>query len=204
MRFLDLAKLEATPLQTEPYPHLVVPDFVSGMHAAAIAESFPEIDRPGSFPLAAAHANGAFAELAEEMNGPAFQTKIERKFGIDLGQAATMLTARGWCRPEDGQVHTDSKSKIITVLLYLNAEPWLPLGGRLRLLASNDIDAVVEEVRPDFGTLIAFKRSDQSWHGHLPYEGRRRILQMNWVTSGQVAAWEQFRHTVSAHAKRLA
>ena len=47
---------------------------------------------------------------------------------------ARMFTARGWRRPKDGKAHTDSKSKIITVLLYLNPAPWTPSGGRLRLL----------------------------------------------------------------------
>jgi Rps23 Pro-64 3,4-dihydroxylase Tpa1-like proline 4-hydroxylase len=100
-------------------------------------------------------------------------------------------------------VHTDSKSKIITVLLYLNSEPWLPFGGRLRLLNAEDLEAVAAEVKPDFGTLLVFCRSDRSWHGHLPYEGPRRILQMNWVTSEGVAAWEKFRHAVSARVKHL-
>jgi hypothetical protein len=149
------------------------------------------------------HARGAVGELGREMNGPAFREKIERKFGITLDRAACMRTLRGWCRPQDGQVHTDSKSKLITVLVYLNDEPWRAEGGRLRLLGSENLEDVADEVRPDFGTLLAFRRSDISWHGHLPFEGRRRILQMNWVTSERVAGWEQFRHAVSARAKQL-
>jgi hypothetical protein len=203
MRFIDLAKLEAAPLQREPYDHVVVPGFVGGLHAAALDSDFPAIDRPGSFPLASVGASGAFAELAEELCADAFRQAIERKFEIDLAHAATMLTARGWCRSEDGKVHTDSKSKIITVLLYLNPEPWQPFGGRLRLLKADDKEALATEVRPDFGTLLVFRRSDQSWHGHLPYEGPRRILQMNWVTSEGVAAWEQFRHALSARVKHF-
>jgi SM-20-related protein len=48
-----------------------------------------------------------------------------------------------------------------------------------------------------------FRRSDRSWHGHETYEGQRKVIQMNWVVSGQAAAWEQFRHRISATAKRL-
>jgi len=203
MRYIDLKKLEATPLETQPYDHVIVPGFVGGLHAAALDQEFPSINQPGSFPLTSVGARGALAELAEELNSAAFRGAIERKFRIDLGQAATMFTARGWCRHEDGKVHTDSKSKIITVLLYLNPEPWLPFGGRLRLLDAENIEAVAAEVKPDFGTLLVFRRSDRSWHGHLPYEGPRRILQMNWVTSDGVAAWEQFRHAVSARVKHL-
>jgi hypothetical protein len=204
MRYIDLATLDATPLQREPYDHVVVDGFVRPEWASGISADFPDIHQPGSFPLKSVHAHGAFAVLADELASRGFQASIERKFGVDLSPAATMFTVRGWCRREDGEVHTDSKSKIITVLVYLNEEPWMPLGGRLRLLRSDRLEDTAAEVRPNFGTLLAFRRSDRSWHGHLPFEGQRRILQMNWVTSSGRAAWEQLRHTVSAHAKKLA
>ena len=128
---------------------------------------------------------------------------MEEKFGLDLEGKATMFTARGRCRAEDGKIHTDSKSKIITVLLYMN-EDWAPQGGRLRLLRDGEnLENWAREVPPGFGTLLLFKRSERSWHGHLPFEGPRRVIQMNWVTSSRVAAWEQFRHKVSAATKRL-
>jgi hypothetical protein len=204
MRYIDLAKLDATPLDTTPFEYLVVRDFVRPERAAEIGADFPEIRQPGSFPLPSVHAHGAFAGLADEMASRAFMASMERKFDVDLGEAATMFTVRGWCRREDGEVHTDSKSKIITVLVYLNDGHWMPLGGRLRLLSSDRIEDWTSEIRPDFGTLLAFRRSDHSWHGHLPHEGPRRILQMNWVVSSRRAVWEQLRHTVSAHAKKLA
>jgi hypothetical protein len=28
-----------------------------------------------------------------------------------------------------------------------------------------------------------FKRCDNSFHGHLPYEGERRVIQVAWLTS---------------------
>jgi Rps23 Pro-64 3,4-dihydroxylase Tpa1-like proline 4-hydroxylase len=45
---------------------------------------------------------------------------------------------------KDGQIHTDTASKIIAVLVYMN-EGWDPEGGRLRLLrGKNDLG---DEVR---------------------------------------------------------
>jgi hypothetical protein len=205
LRYLDLKVLGAQPLKRWPFDHLVVPNFVSARYAMELTQGFPYIERPGSFPLHTLDCGYAFSRLVAEMRSPDFRSAIEAKFDIDLGSAATMFTARGRCQLQDGQIHTDSKSKIITVLLYLNDLDWSPEGGRLRLLTEGaDIEAFTDEVAPNFGSLVVFRRSDNSWHGHLPFEGPRRIVQMNWVTSGRVAAWEQLRHTVSAWVKHRA
>ena len=45
---------------------------------------------------------------------------VEEKFGLDLGSRPTMVTVRGRSDGKDGRIHTDSESKIITLLLYLN------------------------------------------------------------------------------------
>ena len=109
-----------------------------------------------------------------------------------------MYSLRGYTRAKDGQIHTDSKDKIITVLLYLN-ENWQQPGGRLRILRNgHDVDDFAAEVPPDNGTLLVFKRSDNSWHGHHPFEGPRRSLQMNWMTSEGSKGWHKVRHTLSA------
>ena len=42
------------------------------------------------------------------------------------------------------------------------------------------------EVPPTEGTLLAFRRSNNSWHGHKPFSGLRRVIQFNWVTSEAV------------------
>ena len=202
MALLDIEALARTPLETEPYEHLIVRNFVPRANMQAVFASYPEIAQPGSFPLTTLKYSGVFADLIAELDSPAFREPLEQKFGVELADKPTMFTARGQCRSEDGKIHTDSKTKILTVLLYLN-DDWMTDGGRLRLLTSGeDIEAVAKEIPPDFGTLLVFKRSEKSWHGHLPYEGPRRAIQMNWVTSGRVKAWEQFRHKVSAAVKR--
>src|SRR5690606_12326620 len=93
--------------------------------------------------------------------------------------------------------------EIITVMLYLN-ETWPHASGRLRILRNgNDVDDFVAEVPPDQGTLLVFKRSDNSWHGHHPFEGPSRSLQMNWMTSESSKGLHKMRHTISAIFKKL-
>jgi SM-20-related protein len=50
---------------------------------------------------------------------------------------------------------------------------------------------------------LAFRRSNNSWHGHKPFSGPRRVIQFNWVTSGAVVRREQNRHRLSAWMKKL-
>jgi Rps23 Pro-64 3,4-dihydroxylase Tpa1-like proline 4-hydroxylase len=115
-----------------------------------------------------------------------------------------MYTVRGFCRARDGKIHTDSRTKIITVLLYMNDDSWESSTGRLRLLRNDsDLENYAAEVEPSGGTLLIFKRSDSSWHGHHPFEGKRRAIQLNWVTDQAVVDREQGRHGFSSKIKRL-
>ncbi len=203
MGFLDLDALKAAPVVHEPLDHLMLAGFVRDAARAAISADYPAIDKPGSFALADLAVTGSVAALIEEMNGEPFRRLIEEKFGVDLAGKATTFTLRGMCGEKDGFIHTDSKSKIVTVLVYLN-DAWASDGGRLRLLRNGrDLDDYAAEAPPDFGTLVAFRRSERSWHGHRPFIGPRRVLQMNWVASESAARWQHLRHRLSAAVKRL-
>jgi hypothetical protein len=203
MGLLKIDALARTPLQTDPYDYVVVEDFLDEAAQAQILGGFPDMPDAGSFPLSELQVGPGLRALFDALEGPEFRKAVERKFGLDLEGRATMFTLRGRCDARDGRIHTDSKKKIVTVLLYLN-EGWQDEGGRLRLLRNGeDLDAVAAEVSPKFGTLLVFRRSENSWHGHEPYVGPRKVLQMNWVVSDKVAAWEQWRHRISAAAKRL-
>jgi SM-20-related protein len=200
---LDLAALERTPLVIEPFPYVVVPGFVPGPARAALARDYPAIDKPGSFPVADLRFGPAFARFIAELEGPAMRDAFSRKFGIDLTSRPTMVTVRGQARAADGRIHTDTPSKLITVLIYMN-EAWEAPGGRLRLLRSRDnLEDVVAEVPPAAGTMLAFRVTPHSWHGHAPVSGPRRVVQLNWVESARVVRRERLRHGLSARMKRL-
>ena len=124
------------------------------------------------------------------------------KFGLDLAGRPATLTVRGRCRSKDGKVHTDSRSKLITALIYLN-DDWSGGGGQLRLLRSNNIEDVIAEVPPHAGTLICFRNRENAWHGHTSYEGPRRALQLNWVVDDAAARKSERRHGVSAFLKNF-
>jgi hypothetical protein len=204
MSFLDLDRLARTPLATDPCAYVVVPGFVRAETLPAIRASYPRIDRPGSFPLRELAYGERFAAFVAELEGPAFRQTIEAKFGVDLAGRPSIVTVRGQCGERDGNIHTDSKSKIISVLIYLN-EPWEPAGGRLRLLRSeHNLEDYAVEVPPEGGLMLAFRRSSHSFHGHQLFIGPRKVVQFNWVTGSGHVAWDLLRHRLSAWFKRAA
>jgi hypothetical protein len=203
MNYCDFDAMERTPLETDPFQYFVVPDFLKSDLFPKVLADYPQVPGPGSHPPAELTIKGHFEALISELRGQRFQSAIERKFGIDLSGKPTMYTVRGFVREKDGSIHTDSETKIITVLLYMN-ERWQDDAGRLRLLRSGDnLEDYVAEVPPFGGTLLAFKRADNSWHGHKPISGPRRAIQLNWVTSQEVVDHEQRRHQISTKLKKF-
>ncbi|MGE0767658.1 MAG: 2OG-Fe(II) oxygenase [Hyphomicrobiaceae bacterium] len=203
MGHLNIAKLRAAQVETDPFSYVVVSGFLSPETVRAINASYPRIDKGGSFPIDSLDDSMAIRDVIKELDGPEFETAIEEKFKVALDGRPKMFSLRGWTRAKDGQIHTDSKDKIITVLVYLN-EDWKQDGGRLRILRNGrDVDDFVTEVPPDNGTLLVFKRSDNSWHGHHPFEGQRRSLQMNWMTSEGSKGFHAVRHRISAAVKKV-
>jgi SM-20-related protein len=203
LNYLGIETFRATPLVKEPFEHLIVERFIGPAALAEINADYPKIASSGSFPTDELAFGSAFSTLLDELNSDEFREAFEEKFGIDLSSRPTITTVRGWCDARDGKIHTDSTSKIITVLIYLN-ENWDKAGGRLRLLRSaDDIDDVIVEVPPVAGTMLAFKRSNNSWHGHKAFAGERRVIQFNWLTSQGNRQIAMLRHHTSASFKRL-
>ena len=200
---LRLDAFRATPLVKEPFEYLIVPGFIEPAAIAAINADYPKISARGSFPVDEVTYGPAFQNLLDELEGDDFREAFEDKFGVELTDRPTVTTVRGMCGPGDGQIHTDSKSKIITVLIYMNPA-WEQPGGRLRLLNSGDnLNDVIAEVPPVAGVLLAFKRSNNSWHGHEPFVGERRVIQFNWLTSQGNRQIAMLRHHASASFKRV-
>lgn len=202
MTVLDLARLSETPLNRDPFDYVIVNNFIKADALPGLMDNYPDIARPGSFPLERLEYGDEFAALVQDLEGSEFRSAVEQKFAIDLKGRPTMITVRGACREKDGQIHTDTESKIITVLLYMNP-PWAAEGGRLRLLRSRNLEDIAAEVPPDAGTLLIFRRADNSYHGHHSFKGQRRALQLNWVTEQKTVDRQRARHNLSSIAKRL-
>ncbi len=203
---LSIIKLDAlrhAPLHDDPFPYVVVENFLRPEYADDVSRDFPEIRSRGSFPLKELKSGETFQRLTEELESPALKSAIAEKFAINLADRYTMITVRGKAGARDGRIHTDTKSKFLTMLLYLNPV-WEAKGGWLRILrSSKSLDNYVTEIPPTFGTCLLFKVTDNCWHGHKPFEGTRKVLQLNYVRDEAALNRHLLRHSVTAKLKAL-
>jgi SM-20-related protein len=200
---LDIARIANSPATSDPFEYFIAHDVLSADCADALVNDCPVLHTNGSYPVATLKFGPTFKALLDEIRRRPFADAIGAHFGLpDLATLPQLITYRGWSSAKDGSVHTDSESKLITVLLYLNPS-WEQPGGRLRLLRSNNLEDVAAEVPPTCGTLVAFRRSDRSFHGHKPCSGERRLLQINWVSNASYVDREERRHRRSARLKSL-
>jgi SM-20-related protein len=195
--------LKTAPVNQTPFPYFAVTNLLSDEAVTKAIADFPSIDMGGLFPLDKVAGGQAFTEIVDELRGPEVARIVGEKLGVDLEDMSTMITLRGCARHADGKIHTDSKFKKATLLLYLN-EGWSHKGGRLRILRNGtDIENYADEVPPLGGTLVAFRCTENAWHGHKGYEGMRRYVMCNYVADQGALKRELRRHRISAQVKKI-
>ncbi len=206
MNVIDIAALRETPAAADPFPHVVVQNFVPPDVLPKIVAGLPPMSKGGSFPPESVKLGAEARSLMAALEGDELRQAIADKFGLDLEGAPTMVTVRGWTREKDGRIHCDSTAKRVTVLLYLNPDAGAFSGheGCLRLLRGpDDLEDFAVEVPPANGTLLVFPNGPTTWHGHKQFVGQRYSVQLNYMTTDQHARSELRRHRISAVVKRL-
>jgi hypothetical protein len=190
----------------EPFAFLIAHGQLPPQAAAALRADFPQYAGAGFFPYDARDCGPSVNQLIGELTNPAVAQVIGQYLGIDdLGRHPTLVTLCRSLNKRHGTIHTDSRAKLATALLYLN-ETWpATSAGCLRFLHRiDDIDSlIVPELPPLYGTLVVFRRADNSFHGHLPYEGERRVIQIAWLASEEDKLRKTRRGRWSRWIKRL-
>ncbi len=198
--------LETTAISDLPFRHVTVANFVPRAVLGDVVSGLPALRSGGSFPVEGLRLGPAARRLMTELAGPRFRAAISHKFSLDLADAPTMITLRGWSREKDGRIHRDSEAKLATILLYLSPDTaaWSRQEGCLRLLRGpSDLEDYAEEVPPTNGTLLVFPNGPATWHGHRQFVGPRYVVQLNYMANSAAARHEMRRHRLSAFIKRL-
>ncbi|MBJ9954229.1 MULTISPECIES: 2OG-Fe(II) oxygenase [unclassified Acinetobacter] len=200
---LKLDALKDAEVMTTPYPFFVVENALADSEVQAVIKDFPKIEQGGSFNIEDVEIKPNFDRFLKSLDTPEFRQILTDKFDVNVMEHPMMITLRGYSRQKDGRIHSDSKSKLLTILIYLN-ESWDAPNGRLRILNDDkDINNYVAEIGAGPGSLVAFKVTDNGWHGYIPYEGQRQSIQINFLTSEKANAKHKFFHGLSAKVKKI-
>jgi hypothetical protein len=200
---LQMNALQGSVVAALPFPHLVAASVLPRDSETSLARDFPDMKLPGFFPVDDLRYGESFAELIEDLRSAEFSEIMAEKFGRPLDRVPTLITIRRFSARKDGRIHTDGKDKIASALIYLNPA-WSSQEGRLRMLAKPAFDAPDSiQIDPVYGNFIAFERSDRSYHGHLPFVGERRVVQIAWLTGMDALAHKRKRHGAITLVKSL-
>ena len=199
--YLNIEALAGAEVKEKPFPYFVLDNIISPNRVKAVLDGFPDIQAGGSFTLEGLECGEEFTALIDELNGPDFRRLTSDKLGMDLNTLPMIVTLRGVSRPKDGRVHTDSKSKIATILIYFNDE-WTAETGKLRILNSGNMEDMADEVTPNAGALLGFRVTDNCWHGYPAFDGVRRSIQINFVADEKAVRKHHNRHGFTAKIKK--
>ncbi|MBE20130.1 MAG: hypothetical protein CMD69_04545 [Gammaproteobacteria bacterium] len=200
---LNFELIKKAEINSEFYPFFTVQDvFLNKQDHKRVAADFPNLNKGGSFPSSSVSYGESIQSLLDYLEGDQMRNILENKFEIDLKDKPVVSTFRGYSRIKDGRIHSDSKTKIITVLLYLN-DKWDESNGLLRMLKDKDnIDNYITEIPASMGSMVAFKVTNDCWHGFIPYEGKRCLIQLNYLYK-EALSQHKIRHKLSSFFKKL-
>ena len=202
----DGLKQADTLVMSSPFPFVVAKRMVPTDIREQLYRDFPAMKGAGYLPYETEDCGPTVNQLISQLTAPEFADPLGDTLGIEcLSQYPTYISISRSLNKRHGKIHTDGKSKIATMLVYLNEEWAENASGCLRFLKRiDDInDTVVPEIPPTYGTLVAFKRAENSFHGHLPFEGERRVIQVAWLVSAEDKLRKAKRGKLSQGIKKL-
>jgi SM-20-related protein len=189
---------------SEPYDWFLGSGILKQEAIDELKRDFPDITKPGYLTVDEVQLKGRFKTLIDELESNEFSRELSKKFGIDLTPYPRLTTIMKRSQPKYGAIHTDGPSKVMTLLVYMNDEWQADASGRLRVLYNeNDFEPYAAEVPPTMGTVFAFLRADNSWHGHQPFVGERKVVQVAWVRDADELARKKKRNKVAQFLKGI-
>jgi SM-20-related protein len=183
---LNADAVRSAPLSKEPYSFFLGGGVLKEEAIPELKRDFPNITKPGYLTVDEVDLKGKFKTLIDEIESDEFSTVLSEKFGINLNQYPRLTTIRKLSQSKDGRIHTDGPSKVMTLLIYMNDEWQADGSGRLRVLYDEkSFEPFAAEVPPTMGTVFGFLRADNSWHGHQPFAGERKVVQTAWIVDAK-------------------
>jgi len=204
LRMFNESAIISAEVRHDPYDFVFIDHVIDPKLKQEVLADAPVIPDRGSYGLPSLHYGPNFDACMQDLLSPRFRSLVERKFDMDLSPYPPSIVMMGNTsgRYNEGYAHTDSKHKIVTVLVGFSDE-WPYERGRLRVLRSNNRDDYAFEFAPVYGNMLMFRVCDHSWHGFLPQKGKRMSVQLCYVDSKWYPIRENLRHAMSAFVKKI-
>jgi len=201
-QILNKQALKTAIINKDFFPYCYIKNsFNNNQLTEKILTEFPQIKKGGSFNISSTEEN-SINKLIDDFKSPIIKSILSDKFNVDLVNASTIATLRGYSRRKDGNIHSDSSSKILTILIYLN-KTWDHENGLLRLLKTKDnLDDYIVEIPANLGSMVIFKVTNNCWHGYKSFEGERKSIQINYVHKRSHKV-HLIRHSISSFFKKF-
>jgi hypothetical protein len=203
---INLSAIAKARLADDPYPFFIGSGFLHEGSANDLSRDFPAIQKPGFIALPPSELRGSFRRFVGELESSELAEAVSARIGIDLDRHRRVTTIRRYSDAREGRAATASQAKIAALLVYLN-DAWSSSdGGRLRVLhGPDDLDDMAAEIPPMMGSIFGFRRTENSWHGHTPFAGERRVVQVAWMQDEAMPApsRSQRRKTFSQRLKSV-
>jgi SM-20-related protein len=204
LTLLEPQAIRGAALSREPYDFFLGSGFLKKDAIEDLKRDFPSIAKPGYLTVDEVDLKGRFKTLIDELEGDELTEELSKKFGKDLHPYPRLTTIMKRSQTKYGAIHTDGPSKVMTMLVYMNDDWSKDDGGRLRVLYDEDhFEPYAMEVPPTMGTVFGFLRSDKSWHGHRPFTGERKVVQIAWVKDAAELARKKKRNSVAQFFKGI-
>lgn len=204
LSILNPDAIRGSQFSKEPYPHFLGSGFIREDKIDDLRRDYPPIKKAGYLTVDDIELAGSFKQLIDEMESPDLTEVLSERFGMDLHRFPRLTTVRRLSQGHDGRIHTDGPSKVMTLLVYMNDSWDASEDGRLRVLYDGThFEPYACEVPPTMGTVFGFLRGENSWHGHKPFTGERRVVQTAWVTDAEELERKKRRNSFSKMLKRI-
>lgn len=182
----SLARYRTEFLAAQPFPHVVIEDFLAPDVAAALLAGFPSFERGNSVGDDGQRGGKSTLECVRDL-GPAYRRLDDAIKQYDFLRAIGVVTdiddllydpwylGGGTHENRDGvslDAHVDFNyhpserwHRRLNLIVYLNPEWDERWGGNLELFLDPHADSVpVQSIAPRFNRCVIFETSERSWH----------------------------------------
>lgn len=195
VRWLEFAQVHAPVYQqADPFPHIVIDDFLAPETVAEVLAAFPEIRKQQSQTGDELRmADGRFAQREKRwLSSPIAVSPVIRRLYWELNdahflQGLSVLTGMDGLIPDPhlmgGGLHETRTPGYLNVHADFNKHPWFRLDRRLNLLIylnedwqdawnghlelwERDLGACAKRIAPIAGRCVIFSTNRDSFHGH--------------------------------------